>query len=180
MRGALARWRRLQHDRAVAAIDGLLSLLVAQGADVLTLVEGRVPELTKKGEVKALSMPPLVPELLGRFAEEVRAAGDEASYVLDGKAGRAVFAVEIEESGRLVFRRADAAAEPAAPPPREPAPAAGAAPKRLEAEESGSDDRPINHALYYYPAGFAFRLQVAPWQRSFVGSLDGESELPRS
>ncbi|MEW6270893.1 MAG: PilT/PilU family type 4a pilus ATPase [Thermodesulfobacteriota bacterium] len=119
----------------MAAVDGLLSLLVAQGADTLTLVEGKAPELTRGGEPRPLSMPPLGGELLRRFVEEVRAAGARERYSFSGKGGTVEFEVEIEEPHRMCFRRADAAAPAAADAtaatsgPATAAPATAAAPR---------------------------------------------------
>lgn len=92
----------------MAAVDGLLSLLLAQGADTLVLTEGQVPRLSRGGEPRPLSMPPLLPELVARFIEEVRAAGDEAQYAHEAKGVRTLFAVEIDEPREIRFRRADA------------------------------------------------------------------------
>jgi twitching motility protein PilT len=108
----------------MAAVDGLLSLLLAQNADTLILIEGQVPQLSKGGEPRPLSMPPLLPELVARFIEDVRASADGAHYVLDSKGTRTTFDVEIEEPGTIRFRhgaateRATAAgsAQPAAAP----------------------------------------------------------------
>lgn len=116
----------------MAAIDGLLGILIGQGADALTLTEGQAPRLTRAGEPKPLSMPPLLPELLGRFIEEVRAAGDGTTYLHDAKGVRTAFVVEIEGTRELRFRRADAlGAAPAAPDAAAPGrdePAAPASP----------------------------------------------------
>jgi twitching motility protein PilT len=88
----------------MAAVDGLLSLLLAQNADTLTLIEGQVPQLSKGGEPKPLSMPPLLPELVARFIEDVRASADGVHYVHDSKGTRTTFDVEIEEPGTIRFR----------------------------------------------------------------------------
>ena len=106
----------------MAAIDGLLGILIGQGADALTLTEGQAPRLTRAGEPKPLSMPPLLPELLGRFIEEVRAAGDGTSYQHEAKGVRTTFAVEIEGTREIRFRRADAPGD--APPDARDVPAA--------------------------------------------------------
>jgi len=93
----------------MAAVDGLLSLLLAQAADTLTLSEGQAPQLTKAGEPKPLSMPPLLPELLGRFVEEVRgASADGTTYVHESKGTRTTFAFAIDDAGSIRFQRADA------------------------------------------------------------------------
>jgi len=105
----------------MAAIDGLLGILLAQGADALTLIEGEAPHLTLGGEPRPLSMPPLLPELLARFVEEVRAAGDGTTYLHDAKGVRTTFAVEIDEPREIRFRRAEVV--PAAAAGRAAAPA---------------------------------------------------------
>src|SRR5690606_28648654 len=66
----VGRIPRLAEQCAMAAVDGLLSLLLAQGADTLVLTEGQVPRLSRGGEPRPLSMPPLLPELVARFIEE--------------------------------------------------------------------------------------------------------------
>jgi len=99
----------------MAAVDGLLSLLLAQGADTLTLVEGNVPELTKGGEPKPLSMPPLLPGLVGRFIEDVRATSDGTLYHHESKGEGTTFEVDIAAPNRIQFRRAGAADAPGAP-----------------------------------------------------------------
>jgi twitching motility protein PilT len=113
----------------MAAIDGLLGILLAQGADSLTLIQGEAPRLSRGGEPRPLSMPPLLPELLARFLEEVRATGDGTSYVHDAKGVRTTFVVEVAGPHEVHFRRADAA--PMAPaadaPVMAPTPATPAA-----------------------------------------------------
>jgi twitching motility protein PilT len=136
----------------MAAIDGLLNLLVAQGADVLTLIEGRVPELTRAGEPKPLSMPPLAGELMQRFIDEVRAAGGDRRYTFTGKAGTTVFEVEIEPPHRLCFRRADragsaGAAGGAARPQPEPAVVGAGAVTDEPPAASGRIAELIEHAI---------------------------------
>lgn len=112
--------RALAEQCAMAAVDGLLSLLLAQGADTLTLTVGQVPELTKAGELRPLSMPPLLPELVGRFIEDVRAASaDGARYLHESKGTRTSFAFEVAGENRIRFTRDDV---PAAAPAVVPAP----------------------------------------------------------
>jgi twitching motility protein PilT len=90
----------------VASFDALLQLLVAQGAESLTLVGGAVPELSKNGETTPLSMPPLAGETLTRFVGEVREAVDGGRYLLDAKGERVAFDVVVESDARLHFRLA--------------------------------------------------------------------------
>ena len=152
----------LVENAAMAAIDGLLGIVLAQGADALTLVEGQAPHLARGGEPKPLSMPPLLPELLARFVEEVRAAGDGTTYVHEAKGTRTTFLVEIVEPHEIRFRRADApapagaavvtAAPAAGPAVREasgsPAPAASApgAAALADADPAAAPRRPYTQA----------------------------------
>jgi len=117
----------------MAAVDGLLSLLLAQNADTLTLVEGQVPQLSKGGEPKPLSMPPLLPELVARFIEDVRASADGAHYVHESKGTRTTFDVEIEEPGTIRFRHAAAAPAAVTAAARHEVVARPDAPVRLDA-----------------------------------------------
>jgi twitching motility protein PilT len=111
----------------MAAVDGLLSLLLAQGADTLVLTAGQVPQLSKGGEPKPLSMPPLLPELVGRFIEDVRAASaDGARYQHESKGARTSFTFAIDGTSSIRFERADAAAAPGASGRATDAPAATA------------------------------------------------------
>jgi twitching motility protein PilT len=131
----------------MAAIDGLLGILLAQGADALTLVEGAAPRLARGGDPKPLSMPPLLPELLARFVEEVRAAGDGTTYVHEAKGTRTTFLVEIEEPREIRFRRADAAAPAAlAAPSAASAGAPGAAVGQTDAAPATAADLALAEA----------------------------------
>jgi twitching motility protein PilT len=112
----------------VAAIDALLNLVVSQDAESLLLVEGQVPELFRAGERRPLSMPALGGEMICRFVEEVRAAGDGKRYVLEGKGHRTAFDVLLDKAGQMELRRAEAPSV-GAPSPR---PAAGT--------QSGTDE----------------------------------------
>jgi len=56
---------------AMAAIDSLLNLMVAQRADALIIVDGEAPVLERKGERVPLSMPSLDRELVSVFIDEV-------------------------------------------------------------------------------------------------------------
>lgn len=56
---------------AMAAIDSLLNLMVAQRADALIIVDGEAPVLERKGERVPLSMPSLDRELVSVFLDEV-------------------------------------------------------------------------------------------------------------
>jgi twitching motility protein PilT len=129
----------------MAAIDGLLGILLAQGADALTLVADEAPRLALAGEPKPLSMPPLLPDLLGRFIEEVRAAGDGTTYLHDAKGVRTTFAVEIDGTREIRFRRADAAGAgpaPAGVPGAPPAPLSMPAPAPTPGDGALAGDAP--------------------------------------
>jgi len=117
----LARGDGVLHNAAMAAFDALLQLVVAQGAEALTLVEGEVPELTKAGERTALSMPPLARETLARFAADAHAVAREGRYVLEGRGGvRAEFVVTLAGTGggasRLEFRLVGGGSQPSQAP----------------------------------------------------------------
>jgi twitching motility protein PilT len=56
-------------------VDALLDLLIAQGADALILETAEVPVLTKKGEDRPLSMPPLDGPMLEEALASVEADG---------------------------------------------------------------------------------------------------------
>jgi twitching motility protein PilT len=131
--------------RGMAAVDGLLGLVLAENADGIALQEGKVPELRKAGEAKPLSMPALRPELMRRFIEEVRSSGDPSRYVLEARGARTAFAVVIDEPHRLEFERSDGAtrtadtgrspvaSEPSASMPVEPTPDA----REVDVAEAG-------------------------------------------
>lgn len=92
----------------MAGVDALLNILVAQGAEALSLVPGETPALVKGGERRDLSMPPLQALLFDRFLEEVVESTSEGTYRLDTKEGPVSFAVAIEPGTAIEFRRADA------------------------------------------------------------------------
>lgn len=98
----------------MAGVDALLNLLVAQGAEVLTLARGAAPALIKGGERRDLSMPPLQVSIFERFVEEVREAQADGTYRLDSKEGVVAFLVAIED-GSMEFRLADASPTPTLP-----------------------------------------------------------------
>jgi twitching motility protein PilT len=141
----------------MAAVDGLLNLLLAKGADTLTLSGGAVPELIKSGAAMPLSMPPLDPELIRRFIDEVRAAGDGTTYRFASKDGPAVFGVVIA-SGRIEFHRADLPAgapaagargpsDPSEAPAPRPAASAGARATPARGPVDGLVERLIAEAI---------------------------------
>jgi len=97
----------------MAAVDALLQLLVAEGADALTLAGGSVPELSKAGEARLLSMPPLARETLARFVDEIRTLGDDGRYKLNSKGTEVAFNVAIDGDDRIEFRIVGGAARAA-------------------------------------------------------------------
>jgi twitching motility protein PilT len=173
----------------------LLSLVVAQGAESLALVHGRVPELVKGGQPKPLSMPPLAPELLARFIAEVRESGDEARYVFNGKGDPVAFDVVIHEPERMDFRRAGAASSPTVPSdPSTPGAAdqmsattgLAASPARRPAAaslERGSVSRLIREALdaeatdVFLSTSNDTRIRVDTELRTLPGSRLAEGDL---
>lgn len=101
-------------------VDGLLELVVAQGADALVLQVDRPPTLLRGGADVPLSMPPLSPEFFGELKRE-----------LEGRTEVEVQGQRFEVAGepdRLVLRRPDA--KRAAPPPTAETPRA-VAPTRV-------------------------------------------------
>ncbi len=106
----------------MAGVDALLNLLVAQGAEALSLVSGEIPVLLKGEERRELSMPPLQALLFERFVEEMRDVAAEGTYRLAGKDGEVSFAVAIDPGTAMEFRRAGAVPAPggAASLPPEP------------------------------------------------------------
>ena len=130
----------------MAGVDALLNILVAQGADVLSLVSGEAPTLTKGGERRDLSMPPLQAVLFERFAREVEEAMDGDVYCLDAKGGAVSFDVEIQPGASIELRRSDALvtdprAEGVCPPPDE------TTSRRVSGVESGSLAPLVERAL---------------------------------
>lgn len=94
-------------------VNGLLELVVAQGADALILKIDRPPTLLRAGADVPLSMPPLAPE----FFEELKGE-------LEGRDDVEVQGQRFEvatEPGRIVLRRPSAKQEPAAAPAPAPA-----------------------------------------------------------
>ncbi len=90
-------------------VNGLLELVVAQGADALILNVDRPPTLLRAGADVPLSMPPLAPE----FFEELKSE-------LEGRDDVEVQGQRFEvaaEPGRIVLRRPSAKQEPATAPP---------------------------------------------------------------
>ena len=100
----------------MAGVDALLNLVVAQGAEALTLAAGRIPALVKSGERRDLSMPPLQPVLLDRFLQEVEESSVGGVYALDGKSGSVRFRVETGPGPTLELSREDDV--PIAPEPQ--------------------------------------------------------------
>lgn len=94
----------------MAGVDALLNIVVAQGAEALSLVPGETPALIKAGERRDLSMPPLQALLFERFLEEVVESTIEGTYRLEGKDGSVSFAVAIDPGTSIEFRRAGAGA----------------------------------------------------------------------
>ncbi len=101
----------------MAGVDALLNLLVAQGAETLSLVSGEIPVLVKGGDRRDLSMPPLKEMLFQRFVEEVQESAGGGTYRLDGKDGGVEFTVAVEPGASMEFRRADPATAAAPPGP---------------------------------------------------------------
>jgi twitching motility protein PilT len=132
----------------------LLSLVVAQGAEILALVHGKVPELIKGGQPKPLSMPPLAPDLLARFIAEVRESGDEARYVFNGKGEPVAFDVSIYEPERMEFRRAGSTS----PSGARSDPVAAGADETSTATSADASPTPRRHAAALLEGGEIARL----------------------
>jgi twitching motility protein PilT len=141
----------------MSAIDSLLRVMTLRDAEAIVLETGKVPALRRRGNVEAMSMPPLDARMLEEFVAPLLAGRglDEGPVMVSftGDDG-ALYPVTVEKAAsglRIVVRKAAPAkkappAKPAAataPPPSTPA-APAATPTIVElapAVEIAVDDR---------------------------------------
>ena len=63
----------------MSAIVSLLRVMTLRDADAIVLEPGRIPQLRRRGNVEALAMPALEPQLLADFARPLLADQSLAS-----------------------------------------------------------------------------------------------------
>ncbi len=135
--------------RHMAAIDSLLKLMDAQGADGLVVVSDDVPNLNKGGDVVRLSMPAIPAELVQTFALEVVGEGLASDLaggeILEGEyhsSEGSEFAYEVrstEQAIHLSFRPV----EPR-PQPGDEAPSESAAHEEPDADPDESQEAALD------------------------------------
>ena len=152
----------------VARIDGLLRLVIQQGADELRLIVEREPKMFARGQPKRLSVPATSEEtlriLLGDIlSPEVEAELNEQGHAESAyeAAGLGLFRVKFKlaETGGFevafllaeVHGRAGDAPDPAAGP----APASAAAPAAIEAAPAREGSRTLPHGRSVAPPSAA-------------------------
>ena len=181
----------------------LLRVMTLRDAEAITLEAGRVPNLRRRGQVEALSIPALDATMLDEFAKPLvagRSLDDGPLMVAFKDDDGASYPVTIERGThglRIVARKA-AIAKPAAPPPAAPAPvAAKPAPRPIaiapvavsesepapdvEIAGSGSDAREALARLLAQPVALAHARRasdvfVSTGQRTRI-KLDGRLEV---
>ena len=94
----------------MSAIVSLLRVMTLRDAEAIVLEPGKVPTLRRRGNVEALAMPPLEPELLAAFAEPLLAGKslDEGPLMVTFVDAGTMYPVTIEQTAsglRIVVRR---------------------------------------------------------------------------
>lgn len=136
----------------MSAIVSLLRVMTLRDADAIVLEPARIPQLRRRGNVEALAMPALDPQLLADFAQPLLAGQSLASgpVMVTFRDGDTQYPVTLEETAgglRIVVRKPSIKRpEKPAPAPASPAPAMAApAPASRTAESEAL--APPEHAL---------------------------------
>jgi twitching motility protein PilT len=94
----------------MSAIVSLLRVMTLRDAEAIVLEPGKVPTLRRRGNVEALAMPPLEPELLAAFAEPLLAGKslDDGPLMVTFTDAGTMYPVTVEQTSaglRIVVRR---------------------------------------------------------------------------
>lgn len=105
----------------MSAIQSLLRVMTLRDAEAIVLEANKVPSLRRRGQVEALAMPALEPQLLAEFAVPLMAGhvGDGAAQVMFTDTDGATYQLTIDKVAagvKLVARKGKAAAPAAAQP----------------------------------------------------------------
>ncbi len=115
----------------MSAIVSLLRVMTLRDADAIVLEPGRIPQLRRRGNVEALAMPALEPQLLADFAQPLLAGQSLASgpVMVTFRDGDTLYPVTLEETAagpRIVVRKPSI--KKPEKPPAAPAPASAPEP----------------------------------------------------
>ncbi len=110
----------------MSAIRSLLRVMTLRDAEAIILEAGKTPALRRRGQLEALAMPPIDPQLIADFAAPLLAPAEGLPQTVPFRDGEGSFAVTIDEGAmglRLVVRPSSApiapvrlAVAPSAPP----------------------------------------------------------------
>ncbi|MDB4957001.1 MAG: type pili twitching motility protein PilT [Myxococcales bacterium] len=106
----------------MSAIVSLLKVMTLRDAEAMVLEAGKIPNLRRKGQVEALAMPALDPQLIAEFAAPLLEGKsiDDGPLMVTFVDGDSMFPVTIERvpAGlRMVVRKPANKARPSAPAP---------------------------------------------------------------
>ena len=99
----------------MSAIRSLLRVMTLRDAEAIILEAGKTPALRRRGQLEALAMPPIDPQLIADFAAPLLADGEGLPQTVPFRDGEGSFAVTIDEGAaglRLVVRPSSAPIAP--------------------------------------------------------------------